>query len=540
MPQKPIQKEALKELQDALGEKNASADPGLIEVYSYMNSFMSALFGVWWISPVAVTLPSSTEEVGKVLQICKKYGLKAKPQATTWMFTSLACTNDVVILDLRRMNELVEINEKDGYVVLDPVCTSGVQQVEVMKKGLNCHVNGAGPNACILPSATSVQGSGGTSQSMSNSERNCLGVEMVTTEGDIVYFGSPGTPNAGWFCGDGPGPSLRGMMRGAIGNLGGNGVFTRCGAKCYPWYNPPMDCHGKPPFFEVTTLPNFEIRNIIWPDWEREADALYRISEAELTDYFARLGPGAYEEVMSTTNEEYMCMQDSELYYNTFPKGAWTASIAGSCPEELEARLKTLEHIVEDTGGIVIDIADLGTEVHSAMYQTTLRGCYIFKAAFMPTGSWGCFTPMSYETIDNILKVNQPVNEDIKKRLFATEAIEFNGVDNTYMSLDEHGHFGHCESAFQLDFWEPKEECLSGFVIGVMEGVKNRIPILYSPMPTNGRELLDYTKYIGKVQMLIDPSGTMDSMMGSLMTIMKDLDDIDELQALGEIPQLVR
>ncbi|MBN1288281.1 MAG: FAD-dependent oxidoreductase, partial [Actinobacteria bacterium] len=211
MASKKIPDEALKELQDALGEENASADPGLIQVYSYMNSLMSAMIGLWWVSPVAVTLPSNVEEVIKVIEICKKYKLKIKAHSAGWGVWAIACGSDVVILDLRRMKRLLEINEEDGYVVIEPYCTSGEQQVEIMKHGLNSHVNGAGPNACILSSATSLQGSGGTSMSMSNSERNCLGVEFVNTAGEIVYFGSPGTPNAGYFCGDGPGPSLRGM-----------------------------------------------------------------------------------------------------------------------------------------------------------------------------------------------------------------------------------------------------------------------------------------------------------------------------------------
>ncbi|MBN1289292.1 MAG: FAD-dependent oxidoreductase, partial [Actinobacteria bacterium] len=211
MASKKIPDAALKELQDAIGEDNASADPGLLEVYSYMNSLMSAMIGLWWVRPVAVAMPATVEEVQKAVAICRKYNLKIKPHSAAWGIWALAGGSDVVILDLRRMKQLLEIHKDDGYVVIEPYCTSGEQQIEVMKHGLNCHVNGAGPNACILSSATSMQGSGGTSMSMSNSERNCLGVELVTSDSEIVYFGSPGTPNAGYFCGDGPGPSLRGM-----------------------------------------------------------------------------------------------------------------------------------------------------------------------------------------------------------------------------------------------------------------------------------------------------------------------------------------
>ncbi|MBN1288112.1 MAG: FAD-binding oxidoreductase [Actinobacteria bacterium] len=534
MASKKISEAALAELQNALGEGNVSADPGLLQVYSYMNSLFNAPVGLWWISPVAVTLPSSVEEVQKVIAICRKHDLKVKPHSAAWLVTALACSNDVVILDLRRMNSIVDIQKEDGYVVIEPYCTSGEQQVEIMKYGLNSHVNGAGPNACILSSATSMQGSGGTSQSMSNSERNCLGVELVTTSGEIVHFGSPGTPNAGYFCGDGPGPSLRGMMRGAIGNVGGQGVYTKVGAKCYPWYMPPFECEGPAPFFQAKELPNYILRTAFWPDYNTECDALYRIGEGELVDYCARLGPGAYEEAASTTNEEYMSMVESGIYRNTFPKGAWTFSFAASCPEELEARLKTVELIVEDTGGIMIDPVDLGVDAYQVVFQTAIRGCYIFKAAFMPTGAMGCFPPMSYETIDNLWKVNININDPIKKDLIAREAIEDDYYDNNYASLDEHGHFGHIESPWHTEFWEPKEESISGALVGVIEGLRKHVPIAYSPMTVEGRELLNYIKYLGKIQGLIDPHKAMDALQASAFGMIRDLDDLDELEISGE------
>lgn len=521
-----ISKEAIKELQDALGENNASADPGLCAVYSYMNSMGGSLLGVWFPMPVAVVLPSTTEEVMAALRICKKNGLKAKPHSSGWIVLALSMSQDCVIMDLRRMTHL-EINKEDGYAVVEPYCSAGEQQVEIMKLGLNSHVNGAGPNASNLASATSCQGSGGTSQSMSNSERNCLGVELCLPNGEeVLRMGSPGTPNAGWFCGDGPGPSLRGMMRGAIGSMGSHGVYTRCGMKCYPWYTKPFHCEGSPPFFDARPLANYSLRTAFWPDYDSECDALYRIGESELTDYCARLGPGAYEEAASTSNEEYMSMVESGIYRNTFPKGAWTFSIAASCPEEHDCRINILEKIVDDTGGIMIDPVDLGNDAFQVVFQTAIRGCYIFKAAFMPTGSWSCFPPMSYETIDNIWKVNQPVNCEIKKDMIAKEAISDDYYDNVYASLDEHSHFGHDESPYHIDLWEDKGMDLEGYARGIMETPRKKIPLLYSPMPKN---MGTYGKFIRKICDLLDPDRVMDSIVGKFF-ITESLDKIDELE----------
>ncbi|MBN1288082.1 MAG: FAD-binding oxidoreductase [Actinobacteria bacterium] len=535
MPSSTIPKEALEELQDALGENNASADPGLLQVYTYMNSMFNSLFGLWWVPPVAVTLPSTVEEVQAVLKICRKHGLKAKPHSSCWVVTSLACSPDTVILDLRRMDNLIEINQHDGYAVVEPYCSAGEQQVEIMKLGLNSHVNGAGPNASNLASATSVQGSGGTSQSMSNSERNMLGVELCLPNGEeILHIGSPGTPNAGWFCGDGPGPSLKGMIRGAYGNLGGCGVFTKCGMKCYPWNNEPFHCEGSPPFFDAKPLPNYRLRIGFWPDYDSECDGLYRIGESELVDFCSRFGAGVFEEALSVTNEEYLSMVDSRLYRNTFPKGCWMFSIAAGHPEEAECRLKTLEYIVEDTNGIIIDPEDLGQDANQLSFQTAIRGCYVFKAAFMPTGSWGCFPPMAYETIDNLLKVVQPINDEIKKDLIARNAIEDDYYDNVYMSTDEHSHFGHDESPYSLDLWESKGGELDGMIRGVIDGMKSNSAFFYSPVPTEGDGLITYLKYPAKIYNMLDPDRTMDAFFMLAKGIINDIDDIDDLKNLGE------
>ncbi|PWC80663.1 hypothetical protein TSH100_29095 [Azospirillum sp. TSH100] len=58
--------------------------------------------------------------------------------------------------------------------------------------------------------------------------RNLLSWEWVTPQGDIMCGGTAGS-GCGWFANDGPGPGVRGVIRGfcvAAGRLGG---FTRIG-----------------------------------------------------------------------------------------------------------------------------------------------------------------------------------------------------------------------------------------------------------------------------------------------------------------------
>ena len=94
-----------------------------------------------------------------------------------------------------------------------------------MKRGLDCHIVSAGPTHSPLASCTSIWGIGGKGLTESWNERNLFGVEWVLPTGDVVRLGSPGV-GAGWFTADGPGPSLRGIMRVPQERLAGT-AFSR-------------------------------------------------------------------------------------------------------------------------------------------------------------------------------------------------------------------------------------------------------------------------------------------------------------------------
>ena len=143
---------------------------------------------------------------------------------------------------------------------------------------------GAGSNCSALPIAAH-QGIGHMSQSASYGERNLLAVEWVTPEGEIVRLGSLGSSNE-WFCGDGPGPSLRGIIRGNVVPLGGLGVFTAAAAKIYHWPGPaslPLD--GMSPRYTARLLSqristSVFILSLPWTPWMKHSVWSERVKSA--------------------------------------------------------------------------------------------------------------------------------------------------------------------------------------------------------------------------------------------------------------------
>ena len=219
-----LSKAFINALQDVLGPEYVSDDPVITTSYAFpfhKDCLPPPCFD-------AIALPKSTEEVQAIVKLCNSFGFQYKASSTGWLYCDPAGPGCVKI-DLRRMNRIIEINEKSMYAVVEPYVTGGQLQAELMKRGLNCNLNGAGANCSGMPLAAHV-GLGHLSQSGSYSERNQLALEWVTGDGEIVKLGSLGSVGE-WFSADGPGPSLRGLVRGDQTPLGGLGVYTKAAVK---------------------------------------------------------------------------------------------------------------------------------------------------------------------------------------------------------------------------------------------------------------------------------------------------------------------
>src|SRR4030042_1515433 len=91
-----------------------------------------------------VVLPKGTEEVQAIIRLCNRFRIQFKPTSTLWGPGNCPGDPGVILIDLRRMNRLLEINEKNMYAVLEPYVIGAQLQAELMKRGLTCNLNGAG------------------------------------------------------------------------------------------------------------------------------------------------------------------------------------------------------------------------------------------------------------------------------------------------------------------------------------------------------------------------------------------------------------
>jgi glycolate oxidase len=379
--------EAYRALEDIVGTDNISEDPAILDSYAYqMGNEVTVTPGSRFMArPVAVMMPGSTEEVQSIIKTCNRYRLKYKAYSTGWGFWGGCQTEGIIKLDLRRMGRILEIDEENLFAVVEPYVVAAQLQAEAMKRGLNCHMTGAGASHSCLAAATSFQGNGPDTLSMGFSGENVLGMEWVMPTGEILRTGSLGS-GAGWFCGEGPGPSVRGLCRGNVGAAGGMGVYTKCALRLDPWPGPPvMPAEGTAPAYRSPLPDNFRAYTLTFPTWQAYADCYYKIYDADigyiLHSQFNKFGEDLQAAMVKIISDHTRHLDDLEdlagdpevQKLNNELKRSFQIVLAGMTPRDIEYQEEVLEEILRETRGRkVAAMSDREMEKYVLMYLIKL------------------------------------------------------------------------------------------------------------------------------------------------------------------------
>ncbi|MBN2026095.1 MAG: FAD-binding oxidoreductase [Actinobacteria bacterium] len=442
-----ISDEAYEELEKVVGPENVSREPAVLDGYAWQ-PMINDDPAKWIKRPVAVVLPSSTQEVQEVVRTCNRHGLRFKAFATGWGIYGGPTYDNVVQIELRRMNRILEIDEKNMYAVVEPYVTGAQLQAEAMKLGLNTHIIGAGPVCSPLASATSGWGVGWDGIYMGYSPRNVLGLEWVLPDGEIVRLGTLGS-ESGWYSGDGPGPSLRGLVRGSTGALGGLGVFTRGALKLYSWPGKPqVDIQGMLLDAQAEVPEHARFHICFFPDRNSSAEAVYKIGEAEIGYLATKTSTAAF---IYTFAPHLLRKITRTTALRGILSGAlrWTFVImlAGHTPQEIAYQEAALKEILADYGGMSMEA--MQTPVIGPMVFMNFFRVTAIPMAFRMGGLFCSFLGRN-ETWDMQLDWYEK-GEEIKKEYIASGGILDDLNDNPFMALFDNNTFSHCEVIFQYD-----------------------------------------------------------------------------------------
>jgi len=246
-----------KKLVEIVGEEYVSVNPEELYIYSSDPGTMEPC------KPDYVVIPDNVEEIQKIVVLANRHKIPIVPMGGALSLSGLVRPlKGGIVLDMKRMNRIIEVNEKSRYAVIE----AGVSEGE-LKAYLNKHhpnlrhsMPDAPPIATITANAL-IHGSGRLSQQYGFHSDMINGLEVVLPTGEICRVGSCSI-SPYWFT-RAPLPELAGLF---IGWFGATGIVTKLGIKLYPRQ-------------KLRDVMIFVTEN---PDYV--ADVIWRITQTEVTE----------------------------------------------------------------------------------------------------------------------------------------------------------------------------------------------------------------------------------------------------------------
>ena len=170
-----------------------------------------------------IVRPETNEEISEIVKIANKYKIHIVPRGGGADLVGGSVTEGGVLLDLTRMNKIVEINEDDFYCVVECGITWGDLVSQLHQRGLTTGVLGPGSGYSATVGgglSNSTAGFGSTKYGLVPDI--CLGVEVVLSnpEGTILKTGAATNKYAKPFCRYGVAPDFTGLFMGDVGTMG--------------------------------------------------------------------------------------------------------------------------------------------------------------------------------------------------------------------------------------------------------------------------------------------------------------------------------
>ncbi|MFP4474367.1 MAG: FAD-binding oxidoreductase [Desulfatibacillaceae bacterium] len=183
--------------------------------------------------PDMVVLPGTTEEVRQVVGLANEHGTPVVPMGAGLVLSGLMrALKGGIVLDMKRMNRVLEVNEAGRYAVVEAGCSEGVLKAHLKR---HCprlkHSLPDAPPAATIAGNVLIHGSGHLSVAAGYHSDMLNGLEVVLPNGEVARTGSCSV-SPYWF-GRAPLPDLSGLF---VGWAGTTGVVTKLAIKLYPDY----------------------------------------------------------------------------------------------------------------------------------------------------------------------------------------------------------------------------------------------------------------------------------------------------------------
>ncbi len=224
MPQERVDAGILKELASIVGEKNATAEKHIRYAYSYDLSFVKRK------NPDYVVMPTTVEQIQEIMKLANREKIPVVPYTAGTNIGGLCIPEKGgILMDLKRMDQIIQIDEESHYAVIEPGVSHAKFATELYKYGLRWSWPVGPPSASVSSNAIS-HGIGGLSGRYGLNSEEITSMEVVLPTGELVRVGSCAIQEDAWHSLL-PLPQLDGLFKGWLGTAG---IVTKLGVRVHP------------------------------------------------------------------------------------------------------------------------------------------------------------------------------------------------------------------------------------------------------------------------------------------------------------------
>jgi FAD/FMN-containing dehydrogenase len=216
----------LNSLSEIVGERGVSNHPEEIWFYGRDPGVLASS------PPDYVVAPKTTEQVQKVVRLANREKIPIVPMGHGMALTGLVIPlKGGIVMDMKRMNKILEVNEKARYAVVEGGTSQGMLKAYLQDNYPHLrHSLPHAPPVTTIAANVSLHGQGQLTHQYGFNSDMVTGLEVVLPTGDICKIGSPSL-GPFWFS---KGPTLPDLSGLFLGWLGTTGIFTKVGLKLYP------------------------------------------------------------------------------------------------------------------------------------------------------------------------------------------------------------------------------------------------------------------------------------------------------------------
>ena len=208
--------------------------------------------------PHVVVKPANTFEISEILKVANEFKIPTTPiGARTGLSGGALSIYEGIGLSMERLNKILDIDEQNLQVILEPAVINQVLREAVAEKGLFYPVDPSSMGSCWIGGNIAENAGGARAVKYGVTKDYVLNLEVVLPNGEIIWTGANTLKNS-------TGYNLTQLMVGSEGTLG---VITKAVLKLLPqnkhnflmlvpFYNAAQACQAVSAIFRAGIIPS--------------------------------------------------------------------------------------------------------------------------------------------------------------------------------------------------------------------------------------------------------------------------------------------